>query len=665
MATKKTTKKSGKKGIESSPTIDNSTPEENSLKVESIVEETTDKEEDNKETPEEAKAVELEEEYEIPVLAQIIVENYEGDIEKGFFHGNGEASFEGGCHYKGQFVKGEMHGEGIYTWPDGLVYEGNFERNRINGKGKYYWLDGTVYEGEVENGVRQGYGTQVIKGGKKYEGEWKLGKRCGRGKMDYDEEGTSYYSGDWVDNIRQGWGMRRYPSGSIYVGCWWRNRRHGHGKMRWKNEYYVGEFKDGIQHGRGQHVWLSKGKSDSSQYPLRNIYDGEWKMGEREGYGVFFYANGARYEGQWKRNAKEGKGKFIFKNGRVYEGEFHKDHIVDYPDFTMDHATTPDLTNIRTRTPLPSEAAMSVQSNESRNTLGPSFQLDIPIEAQDDADQVKNIVIRYITELRKIYSFYSCLGIDHEKDPEEVYVMDKLQFWRFLKDIKLHLRQSLFDLDLILGTRHDPDQPVLFRDFLQYIVNLSAHIYGSNNLAASVKRLIGENILKYACTVGGLIFSDPRRTPHITSYRRDAYAIFLALGGESLTARQFLILLKTLNLLSKELTAKNVIDVLASDDDLIRPEENALNLERKIVFLEFLEALVGCAQVFVTPDLAQSAVRASLTPSPPPSMTLQEPQDAEIIEVKSAVSLTERKSSSKAFIKEDSKASINVAKTPG
>lgn len=88
--------------------------------------------------------------------------------------------------------------------------------------------------------------------------------------------------------------MRRYPSGSVYVGCWWKNRRHGHGKMRWKNEYYVGEFKDGIQHGRGQHVWLSKGKSDSSQYPLRNIYDGEWKNGERDGYGVFFYANGAR-----------------------------------------------------------------------------------------------------------------------------------------------------------------------------------------------------------------------------------------------------------------------------------------------------------------------------------------------------------------------------------
>lgn len=243
--------------------------------------------------------------------------------------------------------------------------------------------------------------------------------------------------------------------------------------------------------------------------------------------------------------------------------------------------------------------------------------------------------------------------------------MDKLQFWRFLKDVKLHLRECLFDLDLILGTRHDPDQPVLFRDFLQYIVNLAAHIYGSNNLAFSVKKLICENILKYACVVGGLIFADRRRTPHITAYRRDTYSMFLALGGDSLTARKFLILLKTLHLLSPELTARKVIDVLASDDDLIRPEENALNMERKMVFLEFLEALVGCAQVFVTPDLAQSAVRASLTPSPPPSMTPQEHTDVDGIEGKSAGSITERKTSSKAFIKEDSKASMSLVKTPG
>ena len=48
------------------------------------------------------------------------------------------------------------------------------------------------------------------------------------------------------------------------------------------------------------------------------------------------------------------QGKFIFKNGRVYEGVFENDHIMEYPSFAMDGVSTPDVTQIRTRTPLPS-----------------------------------------------------------------------------------------------------------------------------------------------------------------------------------------------------------------------------------------------------------------------------------------------------------------------
>ena len=46
------------------------------------------------------------------------------------------------------------------------------------------------------------------------------------------------------------------------------------------------------------------------------------------------------------------QGKFIFKNGRVYEGIFENDHIREFPDFAMDGINTPDLSAIRTRTPL-------------------------------------------------------------------------------------------------------------------------------------------------------------------------------------------------------------------------------------------------------------------------------------------------------------------------
>jgi len=47
------------------------------------------------------------------------------------------------------------------------------------------------------------------------------------------------------------------------------------------------------------------------------------------------------------------QGRFTFKNGRYYEGMFEFDHIKEYPDFNMDGNNTPDLGEIRTRTPLP------------------------------------------------------------------------------------------------------------------------------------------------------------------------------------------------------------------------------------------------------------------------------------------------------------------------
>ena len=56
----------------------------------------------------------------------------------------------------------------------------------------------------------------------------------------------------------------------------------------------------------GQHIWFVR-RIPGSQYPLRNMYDGEFVHGLREGYGVYYYANGARYEGEWKDNMKCGK----------------------------------------------------------------------------------------------------------------------------------------------------------------------------------------------------------------------------------------------------------------------------------------------------------------------------------------------------------------------
>jgi hypothetical protein len=61
-----------------------------------------------------------------------------------------------------------------------------------------------------------------------------------------------------------------------------------------------------MQHGMGQQIWYLR-RGATTQYSLRNMYDGELRYGKRHGYGTFFYANGARYEGEWKDDVKSGK----------------------------------------------------------------------------------------------------------------------------------------------------------------------------------------------------------------------------------------------------------------------------------------------------------------------------------------------------------------------
>ena len=60
------------------------------------------------------------------------------------------------------------------------------------------------------------------------------------------------------------------------------------------------------------------------------------------------------------------------------------------------------------------------------------------------------VITRYISSLRRIYSFYSSLG--YEDSPDNTYVMNKMQFWRFLKDAQLHHKgKTLMDMDRMLG----------------------------------------------------------------------------------------------------------------------------------------------------------------------------------------------------------------------
>ena len=57
-------------------------------------------------------------------------------------------------------------------------------------------------------------------------------------------------------------------------------------------------------------------------------YNGMFKDGQRQGYGMLHYATGAVYEGEWEAEQKHGQGVFLFEDGTVFKGQFERDRPV-------------------------------------------------------------------------------------------------------------------------------------------------------------------------------------------------------------------------------------------------------------------------------------------------------------------------------------------------
>nr|XP_013806363.1 PREDICTED: radial spoke head 10 homolog B2-like [Apteryx mantelli mantelli] len=570
-----------------------------------------------------------------PLLARIIVERYEGEEVHGLYEGEGVAYFEGGNTYKGMFSEGLMHGQGTYTWADGVKYKGTFVKNVQMYNGCYTWSDGSMYEGSISNGVRHGFG--VFRSGThpvSYAGCWCKGKRHGKGTIYYNREQTSWYSGDWVNNNKEGWGIRCYKSGNIYEGQWEKNVRHGKGRMRWltANQEYIGQWEYGIQHGFGTHIWFLR-RMPLSQYPLRNKYIGDFVNGDRHGHGRFVYASGAMYDGEWVCNKKHGRGKFIFKNGHVYEGEFIDDHIAEYPAFQVDALNVQDLNAIGTQSPFGTETIRTVDGSTNTSLLGPNIELDISSlldffpkeERQEEVKQIEFAVLRHMTELRRIYSFYSSLGCDHSLD--NAFLMTKLQFWRFLKDCQFHhCNLTLAEMDRLLsGDKipleeiHSPYETLLFRTFLSCLIHLAFHIYHEEHkeegpyLHKCFLEMMSRNVIPTACHIQGILFSE--RAVCAMSYVDKCWEIYRAFCRPStkppfeptMKMRHFLWMLKDFKLLSKQLTAARLVEILVKDHPFLCDGNNS-NLEQELVFLEFVEALLDCALVYVTSDVVKQQV---------------------------------------------------------
>lgn len=83
-----------------------------------------------------------------------------------------------------------------------------------------------------------------------------------------------------------------------------------HSKMLWSSvSSFKGEVMDGNLHGIGT-------------YTGADVYEGNWILNKKHGFGRKQYANGDVYEGLWKWDMPEGKRRYFWSNGSAYGGEW-------------------------------------------------------------------------------------------------------------------------------------------------------------------------------------------------------------------------------------------------------------------------------------------------------------------------------------------------------
>ncbi len=193
-------------------------------------------------------------------------EMMKAEYEKNSYTGYVTNYDDGYGYYTGNLVSGVRQGKGKITWYDGSTYDGEWNNGQKHGYGKSVWANGDTYVGEWKNHLMHGQGTYVWTNGNTYTGQWENNKKSGQGKFTWKSSGF-VYDGNWINDVRQ-----------------------GKGTMFFDNGKYVGDWKDGERTGYGVYYW-----NDGSRH------EGQWLNGNRHGSGVYYNADGSvRQKGTWK-----------------------------------------------------------------------------------------------------------------------------------------------------------------------------------------------------------------------------------------------------------------------------------------------------------------------------------------------------------------------------
>ncbi|CAN0440001.1 unnamed protein product, partial [Ectocarpus sp. 8 AP-2014] len=213
------------------------------------------------------------------------------------------------------------------------------------------------YRGDFKRGVRDGHGVcsfftagcgggcSVATGGTpgatsiptipdSYDGEWVGGRPLGRGVLSLRAVAAapaapSNRFSSSVAGSGSGLAGRGGGSGGSIEGLWTEEGlAHGREKLPGKGGVYEGQYRLGKREGHGrldlpdgseyEGAWRNGRQNGIGTFRCgvtRHVYTGKWVGGVRCGRGVCEYASGSRYEGLWLDGLRHGEGVFYVPPG--------------------------------------------------------------------------------------------------------------------------------------------------------------------------------------------------------------------------------------------------------------------------------------------------------------------------------------------------------------
>jgi len=156
-------------------------------------------------------------------------------------------------------------------------------------------------------------GTLVSGTGKEYVGVFKDGIFDGN-----NYEHQIRYVGQYKNGMNHGRGTTTFADGRKYVGEFKDGKYHGQGTMtNADGSKYVGKFKDNKYHGQGT-LTLADGSE----------FVGGFKDGELDGQGTLTRADGIKFVGEFKDGELDGQGTVTMPDGSKYVGEFKEGQLL-------------------------------------------------------------------------------------------------------------------------------------------------------------------------------------------------------------------------------------------------------------------------------------------------------------------------------------------------